>query len=62
MNYTNIDDLTNKVENEGMSEQGRLSASEFNRLIAAVKECQDSIAALDELGIRVVDGHISQEF
>lgn len=42
MAYTNIDDLLNKVENEGMNEQGRLGANEFNRLVQAVKECQGS--------------------
>lgn len=42
MAYTNIDDLLNKVENEGMNEQGRLGANEFNRLITSVKECQGS--------------------
>lgn len=41
--YTNISDLRNKVENEGMTEQGRLSASEFNRLIDAVIENQASV-------------------
>ena len=37
---TNIDDLKNKVENEGMNEQGRLGASEFNRLVQAVIEAK----------------------
>lgn len=40
---TNIDDLLNKVENEGMTPEGRLSASEFNRLATAVKENQGSV-------------------
>ncbi len=40
---TNIDDLRNKVENEGVNEQGRLGASEFNRLVEAVRENQNSV-------------------
>lgn len=38
-----IGDLDNKVENEGMNEQGRLSANEFNRLVDAVMECQGGV-------------------
>ena len=40
---TNIDDLRNKVENEGVNEQGRLGANEFNRLVEAVRECQNGV-------------------
>jgi len=40
---TNIEDLKNKVENEGLTEQGRLSASEFDRLVTAVMENQGSV-------------------
>ena len=43
---TNIDDLKNKVENEGMNEQGRLGASEFNRLVQAVIECQNGVKSI----------------
>ena len=43
---TNIDDLKNKVENEGMNEQGRLAASEFNRLVQAVIECQNGVKSV----------------
>ena len=43
---TNINDLNNKVENEGMNEQGRLSASEFNRLVTAVIENQGGVKTI----------------
>ena len=43
---TNISDLNTKVENEGMNEQGRLSASEFNRIVTAVMENQGSVHSI----------------
>ncbi len=40
---TNIDDLIGKIENEGKSAAGRISAEEFNRLVHAVKENQGAV-------------------
>jgi hypothetical protein len=35
---TNIDDLNNKIENQGKTEQGKLSALEWNTLVDSVVE------------------------
>lgn len=40
---TNINDLLNKIENEGKTPSGRVSAEEFNRLVAAVAENQGAV-------------------
>ena len=39
----NIDDLVGKIENEGKSAAGRVSAEEFNRLVLATKENQGAV-------------------
>lgn len=38
---TNIDDLNNKIENQGKTEQGKLSALEWNTLVDSVVELQE---------------------
>lgn len=43
----NIEDLKGKIENEGTTRQGRLSAAEFNLLVEAVIEAQKGISILD---------------
>jgi len=40
---TNINDLLNKIENEGKTPSGRVSAEEFNRLVTAVGENQGAV-------------------
>lgn len=40
---TDISDLLNKVENEGKTPAGRVSAAEFNRLVTAVGENQGAV-------------------
>lgn len=42
-----IDDIGTKVENEGVNASGRLSAEEFNALLAAVKTHEVDIEGLD---------------
>ena len=42
----NITNLNNKIENEGATSQGRLSASEFNLLVDAVIDSQKKIAEI----------------
>ena len=42
-----ITGLNTKIENEGATSQGRLSAAEFNLLVNAVIESQDKIAELE---------------
>ncbi len=41
-------DFGNKIENEGATPQGRLSAGEFNTLVSAVNQLMTSIAHLHE--------------
>lgn len=43
---TDISGLRGKVENEGMNEQGRLSANEFDTLVKAVMENQGSVKSV----------------
>ena len=42
----NITNLNNKIETEGATSQGRLSASEFNLLVDAVIDSQKKIAEI----------------
>lgn len=44
----NITGLNNKIENEGVTSQGRLSAAEFNLLVNAVIESQKKIVTLED--------------
>lgn len=44
----NIEDLKGKIENGGITRQGRLSAAEFNLLVEAVLEAQNGVSILDE--------------
>lgn len=41
-----ISGLTGKVENEGLTSKGRLSAEEFNTLVSAVIESQEGLETL----------------
>lgn len=43
----NISGLNNKIENEGVTSQGRLSAPEFNLLVNAAIESQKGIYDLN---------------
>lgn len=43
MTEKDISGLNNKVENEGVSKQGRLSADEFNLLVDATIELQEKM-------------------
>ena len=45
--------LNQKVENQGTSAQGKLSAAEFNHLVNACIESQEKIAALEEYFIPI---------
>lgn len=45
-NNYDITDLNQKVENEGASSQGRLSAAEFNLLVNASIESQENIQTI----------------
>lgn len=45
---TDISDLANKVENDGINEQGRLSSEDFNRLVMAVQENQRRGVTVDD--------------
>ena len=56
-NY-NVSTLNNRIENEGATAQGRLSAAQFNTLVNAAIEAQDNIGLLDaaipkDLGTRL---------
>ena len=43
---TDITHLGGKIENDGATAQGRVSASEWNTLIAAVQECQNPVKSI----------------
>lgn len=43
---TNISDLGNKVQNNGASPQGQVAAEEWNRLVRAVSENQNSVKSV----------------
>lgn len=49
----NITNLNNKVENEGTSNRGRLSAAEFNLLVNAAIESQEKIAEIENYFIPI---------
>lgn len=40
---TKIDDLKNKVENDGATPEGQVSAAEWNRMIQAIIETQGGV-------------------
>ena len=44
----NISELPKKIENNGVTSQGRLSAAEFNLLVNAAIESQERISFLEE--------------
>lgn len=44
-----INDLNQKIENEGATSQGRLSASEFNLLVNAAIESQEKNSRIGKL-------------
>ena len=45
--------FNNKVENNGKSEQGRLSAAEFNQLVDSVNKANE---ALGDFKLQVIEG------
>lgn len=47
---TDITGLLNKVENKGQTPQGKLSANEFNTLVKAVQENQNSVKSISYNG------------
>ena len=47
MAKNDITNLNNKVENDGATSQGRLSAAEFNLLVNAAIESQQKIAEFE---------------
>ena len=49
----NISGLNNKIENEGVTSQGRLSAAEFNLLVNAAIESQKKIETLESYFIPI---------
>lgn len=50
-----INDLNQKIENEGATSQGRLSASEFNLLVNAAIESQEKIAELENYFVPITE-------
>lgn len=53
MAENNITNLNNKIENEGATSQGRLSAAEFNLLVNAAIESQEKIAEIENYFIPI---------
>lgn len=49
----NIEDLSGKVDNDGITRKGRLSAAEFNLLVDAVIESQRNISTLKDYFIPI---------
>lgn len=47
--------LNQKIENEGATSQGRLSAAEFNLLVNAAIESQEKIAELENYFIPITE-------
>ena len=50
-----ITGLNQKIENEGATSQGRLSAAEFNLLVDAAIESQEKIAELENYFIPLTE-------
>lgn len=50
-----ITGLNQKIENEGATSQGRLSAAEFNLLVNAAIESQERIAELEQYFIPITE-------
>lgn len=50
-----ITGLNQKIENEGATSQGRLSAAEFNLLVNAAIESQERIADLENYFIPITE-------
>ena len=48
-----ITNLNNKIENEGATSKGRLSAAEFNLLVNAAIESQEKIAEIENYFIPI---------
>lgn len=46
MALTDLTDLLNKIENKGETSQGKLTASEFNTLVQAVRENQKAVRSV----------------
>ena len=55
MAENNISNLNNKVENEGATSRGRLSAAEFNLLVNAAIESQERIAELESYFVPITE-------
>ena len=53
MAENNITNLNNKIENEGATSRGRLSAAEFNLLVNAAIESQEKIAEIENYFIPI---------
>lgn len=53
MAENNITNLNNKIENEGATSRGRLSAAEFNLLVNAAIESQEKIAEIESYFIPI---------
>ena len=60
MAENNISNLNNKVENEGATSRGRLSASEFNLLVNAAIESQERIAELESYFVPITEAQYDQ--
>lgn len=56
----NISDLNNKVENDGVTSQGRLSASEFNLLVDAAIESQNKIITLEDYFVPISESEYEE--
>lgn len=50
-----INNLNQKIENEGATSQGRLSAAEFNLLVNAAIESQEKIAELENYFVPITE-------
>lgn len=60
MAENNISNLNNKIENEGATSRGRLSAAEFNLLVNAAIESQERIAELESYFVPITEAQYDQ--
>ena len=51
INHDSIDNLDNKIENQGTTTQGKLSAAEFNQLVHSVQTEQTNVTTLLNNGV-----------
>ena len=55
-----ISGLNQKIENEGATSQGRLSAAEFNLLVNAAIESQERLAELENYFVPITETEYEQ--